>query len=527
MNNRPKSTHWADITAEKIIREKGDKDVYTCASGITPSGTVHIGNFREIISVELTVRALRDLGKNVRFIYSWDDYDVFRKVPKNMPKQELLEGYLRKSIDIVPDVLGDEVSFAKANEKRVESILPKVGIFPEYIYQADKYRLSTYAKGMRDALEHEDKIRAILNQHRKEDLGPDWKPVSFFCSSCDKDDTTLTGWNGEWDVTYKCECGHTETVDLRESKGAKLFWRIDWPMRWAFEGVDFEPAGKEHHSAGGSFDTAKEIVSEVYGCEAPVTFKYDFIRSKGGGGKLSSSTGEVITVDTALEIYQPEIVRFLFAGTRPNSEFAISFDLDVLKIYEDYDKCERTYFSKPETDKQIKKWAKDARIYELSQVGDVPKEMPYQAQIRQLVTLLSIHNGDIPSVIEALGDVKEFQVERLTKRCECALNWANNYAPEDMTFTINDGSSDPLDVNDSERVILQKLHKTVEEFLGNITEKEFGVKVYDIARELEIETNDMFPLVYRAVIGKEKGPRIVSFLQTIGREKLLKVLKQY
>ncbi|MDR1957360.1 MAG: lysine--tRNA ligase, partial [Treponema sp.] len=63
--------HWADETAAKIIREKGEKGCYTCASGITPSGTVHIGNFREIISVDLVARALRDLGKQVRFIYSW------------------------------------------------------------------------------------------------------------------------------------------------------------------------------------------------------------------------------------------------------------------------------------------------------------------------------------------------------------------------------------------------------------------------------------------------------------------------
>ena len=61
--------HWADQYAQKIIRERGDLDVYTCASGITPSGTVHIGNFREIISVDLVVRALRRFGKNVRFIY--------------------------------------------------------------------------------------------------------------------------------------------------------------------------------------------------------------------------------------------------------------------------------------------------------------------------------------------------------------------------------------------------------------------------------------------------------------------------
>ena len=87
----PLLCHWADQMADKIIREKGDLDSYTCASGITPSGTVHLGNFREIITVDLVVRALRDRGKKVRFIYSWDDYDVFRKVPANMPDPEILE----------------------------------------------------------------------------------------------------------------------------------------------------------------------------------------------------------------------------------------------------------------------------------------------------------------------------------------------------------------------------------------------------------------------------------------------------
>lgn len=91
--------HWADRMASKIIAEKGSLDTYTCASGITPSGTVHIGNFREIITVDLVARALRDRGKNVRFIYSWDDYDVFRKVPANMPAPELLEKYLRFPAD--------------------------------------------------------------------------------------------------------------------------------------------------------------------------------------------------------------------------------------------------------------------------------------------------------------------------------------------------------------------------------------------------------------------------------------------
>ncbi|MBN2617536.1 MAG: lysine--tRNA ligase [Spirochaetales bacterium] len=527
MSDRPKSTHWADLTAEKIIREKGDKDLYTCASGITPSGTVHVGNFREIISVDLTVRALKDMGKNVRFIYSWDDYDVFRKVPKDMPKQEEMATYLRKPIVLAPDFIDGEESYARANEKRLEKLLPEVGIFPHYIYQATKYRNGDYADSMKVALQHRETIRKELNGSRTSDLPEDWWPVSVFCSKCDRDTTTVLDWDGDYGVHYSCECGNDETVDMRSTPWVKLPWRIDWPMRWAYEGVDFEPAGKDHHSDGGSFDTAKLTCKEVYDHDAPVTFQYDFIAVKGRGGKMSSSAGGVISLAEVLEVYQPEIIRYLFAGTRPNSEFSISFDLDVLKIYEDYDKCERTYFSKPENDKQMKKWEKEARIYELSQVDSVPEKMPYQIPLRQLTTLLSIHDGDIDKVIDALGDVEDHQIGRLRRRCECAINWARDFAPEDFKFTINNGTEDLYDVNETERKILKLLAATVEESIDTLTEKEFGVKVYDIAREVGVDSGEMFPLIYKVLINKDKGPRIVSFLCTIGKEKLLKVLNRY
>src|SRR3990167_9576793 len=110
------SIHWTDVTAEKIIREKGDKESYTVASGITPSGVVHIGNFREIITVDLVKRALEKRGKKVRFIYSWDNYDVFRKVPKNMPKQDVLVKFLRFPIVDTPDTFGCHESYARHHE---------------------------------------------------------------------------------------------------------------------------------------------------------------------------------------------------------------------------------------------------------------------------------------------------------------------------------------------------------------------------------------------------------------------------
>ncbi|MDR3176745.1 MAG: lysine--tRNA ligase, partial [Desulfovibrio sp.] len=199
-----KPAHWADETAAKIARERGEKEQYTCASGITPSGTVHIGNFREIISVDLVVRALRGLGKKTRFIYSWDDYDVFRKVPANMPKQEELQRFLRFPITMVPDPWDRDESYARHHEADVEALLPLVGIRPEYLYQAERYRASRYAEGIRAALEHRDALKGILDKYRDEDhkIQGEWWPASVFCGRCNRDDTDIDGWDGEWALSY-------------------------------------------------------------------------------------------------------------------------------------------------------------------------------------------------------------------------------------------------------------------------------------------------------------------------------------
>ncbi|MGM0432372.1 MAG: lysine--tRNA ligase [Spirochaetota bacterium] len=521
-NKQPKSIHWADITADTIVRQKGEKKLYTCASGVTPSGTVHIGNFREIISVELVARALRDKGKPVRFIFSWDDYDVFRKVPKNMPEPELLESYLRKPITLVPDTTGTYESYARANEAPLEGLLPQVGVEPEFIYQAKRYRSSAYAKGIRTALEHREELRALLNEHRTQPLPEDWWPVSVFSTFTDKDTTTVLDWDGEWNITYRCdETGQTETVDLRSTSAVKLPWRIDWPMRWAEEGVDFEPAGKDHHSEGGSFDTSKQVV-KVFGGEPPVTFQYDFIRIKGKGGKISSSSGEVVNLADVLEIYPPEIIRFLFVGTRPNSEFAISFDLDVLKIYEDYDKCERVYYGVQEISE--KKRAKQLRIYELSQVHDIPQEIPYQVSLRHLCNMLQSNSGDIEATIAALPDVKESQLPRLRTRCQCAWNWITLYAPEDFRFSLNRSEDVRVELTEGEKGAVAALEAAVQA-IDSHDEKSMAEAIYNAAHDNQIEPAGLFRITYQIVIGKDKGPRLAGFIMLCGREKILPLLQ--
>ncbi|MEK6809004.1 MAG: lysine--tRNA ligase, partial [Nanoarchaeota archaeon] len=336
--------HWTDVAADKVIQEKGNKKKYTVAAGITPSGTVHIGNFREIITVDLVKRALEKRGKKVRFIYSWDEYDVFRKVPKNMPQQEILIRYLRFPVVDTPDTFGCHENYARHLEKEVEESVPKVGINPEFLYQAQKYRSGEYNKEIKTALEHTEDIKTCLNEYREEEVDENWLPISIFCEKCHKDTITELKWLGGYNISYKCECGHEESFDFSEKSIVKLKWRIDWPMRWNYEKVDFEPGGKDHSTVGGSYDTGKKIVKAVWNWDAPTYVMYDFIQVKGGTGKMSSSSGNVITLSDVLQIYEPEVARWIFAGTRPNKEFAISFDVDVIKIYEDFDKCERIYF---------------------------------------------------------------------------------------------------------------------------------------------------------------------------------------
>ncbi len=524
--------HWADQQADRIIKQKGDLPSYTCASGITPSGTVHIGNFREIITVDLIVRALRDRGKNVRFIYSWDDYDVFRKVPANMPQPEVLEKYLRFPITMVPDTFGRNENYARHHEMDIEQELPKVGIHPEFLYQASRYRDNRYTEGMKKAMQNRDLIKWCLNnyrddEHKMKDSDVYW-PIAAFCCKCNKDTTEITGYDGEYGVSYKCtSCGHEEHGDLRTSKEFKLGWRVDWPMRWNEEKVVFEPGGKDHISPGGSYDTAKLVSKKIYDWDAPVTMKYDFVKLKGVPGKMSSSKGKVISLVDALLVYQPEVLRYIFAVNKVDHEFSISFDLDVITMYEAYDRTERIAWGVDKA-KSENLERQEKRVYELSQVEPgMPSVMPYQIPFRQLTTLLQTYSGDVDKVIASLPDVKPEQVERIKQRAVCAWYWVKECAPEEFKFALREDGS-RIDIEEPALTAIRKIRDEVVPVMDSFaTDKDLQQKMYDIATSLGMQSKDLFTIMYHVLINKDQGPRLANFMRIIGKEKLLKILSVY
>ena len=516
-NNKPLLIHWSDITADRIIRQKGDKDEYVLASGITPSGVVHFGNFRETITVDLVARALRKRGKKVRFIFSWDDYDTFRKIPKNLPKQDELEKYLFTPIVDTPDPFEQAESYAAHHEKNYENQLEKVGIEVEAIYQAKKYKNGDYKEQIKLTIENRDKIKSILDEHRTSPLPSDWMPVSIYCGECNRDKISNITYDNEI-ISYSCDsCGHQGQENLGTTGRVKLPWRMDWPMRWVYEGVDFEPGGKDHSSQGGSYSTGKELVAQVYGGTAPIYLQYDFVSIKGGSGKMSSSSGEVVTVNDVLKVYEPEMVRWIFASYKTNIDFAVSFDLDVIKTYEDFDRQERIAFEVEKANEKKTNMAK--RVYELSQIKEVPNEMPLQPSFRHLCNILQINEGNLEKTRESYKDQikNERDERRFVERSNCALFWLKNYAPEEFKFSVNK-TPPSIKFDKNTKDFLTKVSTFLSENGDNLeSDKELHEKLYEFIHELEDFTPaDAFKALYQLLINQEKGPKLAGFIRTIG-----------
>lgn len=519
--------HWAFSAAKKTMAEHGDQALYTCASGITPSGVIHIGNFRESITVDLVKRAFLQLGKKARHMHSWDTNDVFRKVPKNMPQQDMLKHHLRRCIVDVPDPFGEEESYAAKHMKDVEKELPKVGVRPEYRYQHQKYRACEYADQIKHALEHTEDIKKILNQYREEPLDKEWLPVSIFCDTCAKDTITRITYPGGYKLTYSCVCGHEETFDFRHKGIVKLLWRVDWPMRWDYERVHFEPGGKDHSSPGGSYDTGKKIVQKVWNRKAPTYIMYDFIRIKGAGGKISSSLGNVVTLKDCLGIYEPEIVRYLFASTRPGAEFAISFDADVIKIYEDYDKCERVYYGKEAV--KEKEHHKQHIIYQFSQIPEdsreLPEIMPLQISFRHLLTIIQVKDMNEQAALDYFRDQirNERDEHKLRTRIRCARHWLEHYADDQFRFVVKETKDESMrgSLSQEQRQVLDSFKQVVQR---HDDAESLEQAIYQAAKASGMPTKDFFKLCYQALIGKDRGPKLAPFIIEIGRERVLKLL---
>ena len=324
------SIHWADVIAEKLE----GSGPHTIATGITPSGPVHIGNMREVMTAEAVYRALLDRGVEARLIYIADTYDRLRRLYPFLP--ESFTEHIGKPLSEIPCPKGCCASYAEHFLTPFLASMERLGIKPE-VFRADVlYKEGAYNEAIKTALRRKDDIARILKEVSGRDVPEGWSPFDAICSSCGRTNTThVTGFDLEAEtVDYQCSCGSSGTVSM--SGGGKLVWRVDWPARWPIFHVTVEPFGKDHATAGGSYDTGKRISEEIYSYPAPFPMVYEWIHLKGVGA-MHSSTGIVVTIQEMLDVVPPEVLRYLIIRNKPEKHIEFDPALPLLSLVDEYD----------------------------------------------------------------------------------------------------------------------------------------------------------------------------------------------
>ena len=527
--------YWADKLADEVIRRKPDKEEYVCAAGISPSGSVHIGNFRDIATSYFVYRALLKKGKKARLVFSWDEFDRLRKVPKNVSDHlgnNSFEQYIGYPYVDIPDPFGKDESYAAHFEKEFMESVKRFGIEMDYRYQAKEYRSGRYAEYVIFALKNRKKIFDILDKHRTQDATEEerenYYPVSIFCPHCHKDSTKIVSLSDDCTKAhYTCECGHEGDFDFTKDFNCKLQWKVDWPMRWMVEGVDFEPGGKDHASKNGSYDTAKDISREVFGYEPPLFQGYEFIGIKGNVnvGKMSGSSGLNMTPDFLLKLYPPELILWLYAKTEPLKAFDFCLSDEILRQYFEFGKMLTSYMNGT-ADENTKRVMENSLI-EGRKFVPVP-----MSQLVDLGSVVDFNPEMMEKLFEKIGT--PYKIEDFKELFERAKFWLRTCSPE-SEYVILEKRNWPYwrTMNDKERECVRLLKEYIEK--GGYTLDSLQSELYaipkqvfpDIAEDknaLKAVQSKFFKDVYNLTLARDKGPRLYLYLYAVEPSRYLKLL---
>ncbi|MEM1140271.1 MAG: lysine--tRNA ligase, partial [Pseudomonadota bacterium] len=134
---------WPFEEARRLLKRVDglpDDHVVLFETGYGPSGLPHIGTFGEVARTAMVRQAFSLLSSRpTRLIAFSDDMDGMRKVPTNVPNQELLAAHLDKPLTQVPDPFGTHESFAHHNNARLCAFLDQFGFDYEFFSATECY----------------------------------------------------------------------------------------------------------------------------------------------------------------------------------------------------------------------------------------------------------------------------------------------------------------------------------------------------------------------------------------------------
>ena len=522
--------HWADVLA-KELSERSSRHVL--ATAITPSGPIHVGNMREVLTTEMVHRSLEKMGCESELIYIADSYDPLRKVYPFLKKEDY-ERHVGKPLSDIPCPCGAHDSYAHHFVQPFLEDLEKLGVHPRVYHAHEMYRQGMYLDATRDALDHADAIREIMVRvaGREGKLPPHWLPFNVQCAGCDRLNGPEPVLYEKPYIEYRCKaCGHEGRKDVREAGGGKLPWRVDWPARWKFLEVTFEAMGKDHAAAGSSWDTGVEIVDKVFGHPAPVRTVYEFIQLKSGGA-MHSSAGNAVSGSEMLRMTPPEVMRFLIARYQPNKHIDFDPGLGIVDLVNEYDRWENAYFTGGAAAREDPQFKELDRVIELSAPHALPAEAPPAVPYNHLVLLTELTGGrweGVKAILrrsEMVGDLSPADEAHLRARVEHATYWLDRFAPPEARTKLVETWTPEIaaQVGHEERRFYRALQARLAS--GARSAQAYHDAVHESGKEAGLTGGRAFQAVYLAFLGAKKGPRAGHFLASLDPHFVLRRLHE-
>lgn len=501
--------HWADVIAKEVAD--------TCerpliATGISPTGIIHVGSLREAITGESVRSAVEGLGKDVRLIYLIDSFDPLRKCYDFLPK--VFEKYVGMPISRIPCPCGKHRNYAHHFVQPFLDAVDSLGVKCEIIWTHELYDQGKFAEAVDLTFKKRQEIINILHEVSGKPADPNYAPYTPVCSACGRFVPPLFDTYSYPTVEYQCNCGNHGKVDIRGGDG-KLTWRCEWPAKWLIFGTSAEPFGKDHAAAGGSYDTGVRIVREIYGAEPPHPIPYEFVQLK-GVGQMHKSLGCSVTGLDAINMTPPEVLNYMFLRVNPNKSIDYDSGMGILDMADEYDRMERAFFSGEFTEAE----ENSVRAYEISQHNHVPTKLPLQIPYRHLVNVVQMAS-DFNGVLEVLGRTEDLSnacpddLRRLERRTDCVRFWLNGFAPDMVKFSVYPTIPPGTKLSMNDKVLFKELVNRMNDCVWEA--QVISNIISEVGKESPLGAKGAFKVIYQVLIAKDAGPRIGPFLASMDK----------
>jgi len=511
------SNAWPFAEARELAKRLGgkvpEKGYVLFETGYGPSGLPHIGTFGEVARTTMVRRAFELLtGLPTRLFAFSDDMDGLRKVPENLPNQDLLAKNLGKPLTAVPDPFGTHESFGAHNNARLRAFLDRFGFDYEF-----KSATECYTSGMFDAvllrlLERYDAVMKVmiptLGEERRETYSP-------FLPVCPKTGRVLLAPVLETNpaagtIVYQADDGSKVETPVTGGK-CKLQWKPDWAMRWTALGVDYEMSGKD------LIDSVKQsgAICRIIGGTPPQGFTYELFLDE-NGEKLSQSRGNGLTMEEWLAYAPPESLA-LFMYQKPKTAKRLYFDV-IPRQVDDYLSHLEAF---PGQDDAARINNPVWHIH-----GGQPPAPQAALSYSILLNLVGVCHSEDKAVLwhfisRYRPDLRPETAPFLDALVGYAITYYRDFVKPGLTYRPP---------TDQERAALTDLQETLQGLAADTPAEDIQTQVYEVGKRHGFENlRDWFKALYEILLGQSQGPRMGSFIALYGMQESIaligKVLK--